>query len=459
MTPLSIRARLTLWYFTVLALTFILFSFVAFYAMRRSIYTTVDRELRHSADGIADTIQGFQPSEEGELRDKLEELGRERAAGDYLQVEIADGSWTYYSAAMRRLNLPFSKDEGAISSARPNGTHLRLISTPVDISGRRYRILVGTRMDDYDEALRRLASILSVCAPALLVLASLGGYWMSRRALAPVAAITGEAREISAGNLDRRLAIPRTHDELQRLSLTLNAMLERLEKAFLRITQFTADASHELRTPVTIMRSRAELALRKPRSDDEYRETLALILRELERTSGMLEDLMLMAREDSGAQNLAHAPLDLRDVSREAADEARPLADAKQIRFTESLPAAPMPVSGDAAALRRLLLILIDNAVKYTPESGGVSLSLIAENGRAIATVADTGVGIPPEDLPHIFERFYRADKARSRAAGGSGLGLSIARWIAEGHGGAIHARSVVGQGSQFQVEIPLQNS
>jgi heavy metal sensor kinase len=458
-TPLSIRARLTLWYFSVLALTFILFSLVAFYAMRRSIYTAVDRELHHSADGIADIIRGFQPGEEGELPDKLQELGRERAAGDYLQAESDNASWSYYSAAMEHLNVPFASGNGEIFSLRRGGIHLRLISAAVDASGRRYQILVGTRMDDYDEALRRLASILFVCVPALLVLASLVGYWMSRRALRPVAEITEEAREISAGNLDRRLAVPRTHDELQRLSVTLNAMLERLEKAFLRITQFTADASHELRTPVAVMRARAELALRRPRSDDEYREALALILRELERTSSMLEDLMLMARADSGAQKLSHAPLDLRDAAREAAEEAHPLADAKQIHFTESLPATSLPVSGDAAALRRLLLILIDNAVKYTPESGGISLSLAAKDGRAIATVADTGVGISPEDLPHIFERFYRADKVRSRTAGGSGLGLSIARWIAEGHGGAIYAESMVDQGSQFRVEIPLRNS
>jgi heavy metal sensor kinase len=458
-TPLSIRARLTLWYSAVLALTFILFSFIAWYAMRRSIYTAVDDELHESVESIRDAIQEFPPGEQAELRDKLEELGRERAAGDFMQAETGDGSWTYRSGAMARLNLPFGGDGNSVFDWRHDGVHLRLQGASVEASGRSYLILVGTRMTDYDAALKRLESILLVAVPVLLLFASLMGYWLSRRALAPVEEITVAAREIGASNLSRRLTVPRTGDELQNLSETLNNMLDRLEKAFQRITQFTADASHELRTPVSVMRARTELALRRPRSDEEYRETLALVLRELERTTELLENLLSLARADSGGVNIAHEPLDLRDVAREAAEEARPLAEAKQIHFAEDFPATALAVVGDAAALRRLLLILLDNAVKYTPAAGAVSFSLSSQDGNAIATVKDSGVGIGPDDLPHIFERFYRADKARSRAAGGAGLGLSIARWIAESHGGAIRVQSAFGQGSEFRVEIPLESA
>jgi signal transduction histidine kinase len=250
--------------------------------------------------------------------------------------------------------------------------------------------------------------------------------------------------------------VPHTGDELQRLSETLNGMLARLEQAFRRITQFTADASHELRTPVALMRTRAEVALRRRRSEGEYRETLRQILEDLQRTSSLIENLMLLARADSGTGALQRTPIDMVECLGEACREGRTLGETKQVSFLEELPESPVWVQGDSNSLRRLFLILLDNAVKYTPPQGRITVSLRLSNGCAVTEVRDTGIGIGADDLPHVFERFFRADQARSRATGGAGLGLSIGQWIAQAHWGTIRVLSEPGEGSVFQVQIPL---
>jgi signal transduction histidine kinase len=232
-------------------------------------------------------------------------------------------------------------------------------------------------------------------------------------------------------------------------------MMDRLEGAFKRITQFTADASHELRTPTALIRTAAELSLRRDRDSAHYREVLAQVLEEAERMGILIESLMTLARMDSGAESLNYSTVDIASVLREASSSSQPLADSKQIHFEREVPGEPILVNGDAHVLRRLFLILIDNAVKYTPSNGRVSITLMTRGNDVVVQVRDTGIGISQEDLPFIFERFYRADKARSRESG-AGLGLSIARWIAEAHRGSVRVESVVGQGSIFEVSIPV---
>jgi signal transduction histidine kinase len=274
--------------------------------------------------------------------------------------------------------------------------------------------------------------------------------------LSPVDQITQTARSISVQNLSSRLSVPQTGDELQRLSETLNNMLERLEAAFKKIIQFTADASHELRTPVAVMRTRTELSLRKPRSAEEYREALTQVHSELEKTSELVERLMLLARAHYGVEALQLVSEDLREIAREVCSQGKTLSEAKDIMFRQQVPEQPVWVKADPHALRRLFLILIDNAIKYTPEGGRVDVVVRQENGFAIGEVRDTGIGIAPEDLANVFERVYRADKARSRESGGVGLGLSIGRWIAEAHAGTIAVQSSLGGGSIFQLRLPL---
>jgi len=319
-----------------------------------------------------------------------------------------------------------------------------------------YDVQIAAPMDDFDDAVNRFRLVLLFSVPVLLLVASAGGYWLSRKAVAPVGEIARAAQSISEHELSKRLPILQTGDELQSLSETLNEMFSRLESAFKRVTQFTADASHELRTPIALMRTRTEVALRKPRSEGEYKETIVRIHQELERTSALIENLMTLARADSGTEALQITPTDLNEVFLEISEPARLLAEGKSIHYEQRLAETPLRVSGNAPSLRRLFLILIDNAVKYTSREGRISVVLDSSDGAAVTEIRDTGVGISPADLPHIFERFYRADESRSRESGGTGLGLSIAKWIAEAHHGSISVVSKVGEGSVFQVQIPL---
>lgn len=454
-TRLPLRIRITAWYFAVLAAGFCLFGVVAYYAMRGSILETVDENLQDQVQGVRELI-GREPRE-FHLARMLEHDEEIRAGSDLLQVADSAGNWIYRSRTMAHFGPAAAGEARAsITTQQPNGVPLRVLTLPVDSGGKTYVVQLAYPLDDFNEALNRFRRVLFLSSPLLLLLASAGGYWLSRRALRPVDEITREARSISAQNLASRLIVPRTGDELQRLTETLNGMLERLEQAFRRITQFTADASHELRTPVALMRTRAEIVLRRSRSEEEYRETLRQILEDLQRTSVLIENLMLLARADSGAQALERARLNMVESLQEACLEGRALAQSKQISLQAELPEAPVWVNGDASSLLRLFLILLDNAVKYTPPRGRITVSLNSNPGCAVAEVRDTGLGISAEDLPHIFERFFRADPARSRQTGGAGLGLAIGKWIAEAHGGTVNAQSKPGEGSVFQVRIPL---
>jgi signal transduction histidine kinase len=306
------------------------------------------------------------------------------------------------------------------------------------------------------EALARFRLLLILATPVLLLLATAGGYFLSTRALAPVDAISRAAQRINIENLTDRLEVPRTGDQLQRLSETLNATFSRLEGSIRRIKQFTADASHELRAPISLIRTTAEVVIQKGRSASEYREALEDILLESERTSQVVDSLMLLARADSGTETLDLVLTDARTVVKDAAEQGEKLARNRGQKFELIMCAAEVNIQADAEALRRVFLILIDNSVKYTSRGGTVTLRLDVRDRFAVASVSDTGIGIAQDDLPHIFDRFWRADKVRSRAAGGAGLGLSIARWIVDRHQGTLAVESRPGAGSVFRVSIPL---
>jgi heavy metal sensor kinase len=315
---------------------------------------------------------------------------------------------------------------------------------------------MGAPADDAVETLSLFRSYLLMFAPLLLLVAAGGGYWLSRRALSPVDALVRTARDIGGANLNSRLQKLETGDELQRLSDTLNEMLGRIETAFLRITEFTADASHELRTPVSLIRTEAELALRRSRGEAEYKEALRHILLESERTTALIEQLLSVARADSGRETLHMQPVDLRQTLRSVVDGWQQVATLRSLQFSASIATNDSVVMGDEAALRRVADILLDNALKYTPSPGSVKLTLEQKGESAIIAVQDSGLGIAEEDQPKIFERFYRVDKARSREQGGAGLGLAIAQWIVSQHHGSIVVESRPGQGATFRVELPM---
>src|SRR3984957_20374260 len=458
MITLPIRLRLTAWYFAVLAVVLSAFGVSAYVAMRHSIRKTVDEELQIRAEGVHQLIERtIQRGHPEDLPEGLREHTELRAGGALLQVSDEQGNWLYRSTVMSDYGVP---RPATVPRRAPEflgkDVPLRIWTKKVDVGGRSYLIQSAFEMDDFYEALDHFALLLYISIPTLLLLAAAAGYWISTRALAPVDQITQTARTISAQNLSSRLVVPQTGDELQRLSETVNGMLGRLESAFKKITQFTADASHELRTPVAVMRTRAELSLRKARSADEYRDVIAEVLTELEKTSALIEQLMFLARADSGAETLHFTATNVSEVLHEACHQGSALAEAKQIAFQEKISGDSMWIQGDASSLRRLFLILIDNAVKYTPASGQIEVSLQRNDGYLVAEVRDSGIGIAAADLPNVFERFYRADKARTRETGGVGLGLSIGRWIAEVHAGTIEVHSSPGHGSRFQIRLPI---
>ncbi|RLA97319.1 MAG: hypothetical protein DRG32_03790, partial [Deltaproteobacteria bacterium] len=296
-----------------------------------------------------------------------------------------------------------------------------------------------------------------VAVPSVLILAVVGGLFLANKALRPVDEITNTARKIgSSGDLSQRIRLKRkVDDEIGRLAATFNEMIAKVENSFQQIKRFTADASHELKTPLTILRGEIEVGLKRLRTPEEYQKILASNLEEVKHMSRMVEDLLTLARADMGALELRKEVVDLGGLVREVWEEVRLWAEDKgvELLFQEDGEARIM---GDRGRLRQLALNLIDNAIKYTPSGGRVELRVVRDGDEVTFSVADTGEGIPAEDLQRIFERFYRVDKARSRQRGGTGLGLSICKWIAEAHGGRISAESELGRGSKFHVFLPL---
>jgi heavy metal sensor kinase len=462
MNPRAIRFQLTAWYSAILAAALIAFGALGFFALKRSLFHAVDESLKDRVTGVRRFMEEQTASlSVSEIRDEFREHSVLGPGGDLFQVCDVTGVWLYRSAPLENANvaiqLPGQVEEPGVFADRVvAGTLLRFYTKPVQLLGKRYAIQVASSVDELVEGMQNFHWALLLTTPAVLLGATAGGWWLSRRALAPVDAITAAARSIEGGSLHRRLPVSSTDDELQRLSSTLNQMLDRIEHAFERVRRFTADASHELRTPVALVRTTAELALRKPRSEREYRDAMLEILKETERTTELLEDLLNLARADAGKACLELSSVQASEVLREAGAVGERLAEYKGVAFEISRVAPGLLVRANREALRRLLLILVDNAVKFTPGGGKVELSAELLDGTLELAVRDTGCGIRSDDAPHIFERFYRADAARGRDSGGVGLGLALAEWIAAAHETAIEVETKEGAGSTFRFRLQV---
>jgi signal transduction histidine kinase len=458
----SIRTRLTAWYLAVLAAGLIILAASSWYGMRAIVIRDVDGELLDRIHNVEKLLA--QPDTSPDLSEPGAAL-RERfslaAAADLVQVSDDQGGWLYRSPALEHNGVglrPLTQlgPEPVFELLDVAGETTRFATIKLSVRGHLWIVQVGESIQELTVALDQFGRLLRWLIPGLLAFAGAGGYWISRRALQPVDRITAAAESISIDNLGGQLSVPRSGDELQRLSETLNRMLARLNESVQRISQFTADASHELRAPLSIIRATAELAVQGQRSSTESREDMMIILAEAERVTRLIDSLLLLARADAGEDGLQRELTDLPTVLRQAVEQCRAQADKKKLNLRTSGGEEPVAVMADADAMRRLFVIVIDNAVKYTPDGGQIDVRLAAGAEEAIVSVTDTGIGIADKDLPHIFDRFWRADKVRSRGMGGAGLGLSIARWISDRHGWSIHARPMPGAGTEFTVTIPL---
>jgi heavy metal sensor kinase len=466
MNTRSLRFRLVAWYAAILTGCFVLIGAATYVVLRNSLVGALKRDQWRRAGQIGQFL-GEEIPLQGEA--KLGEQIDDRYAPDFndrfVRVTRSDGKRLYVSGPPKDRNfdpaaVPPIPDASAGATVRqvplPNGRELlvtaRLIQMP---GGVRYLVEAGAPMDDVQAHLRRWLKFLVVVLPVAAGMALGGGSFLVKRALSPVDKIAASAQRISSHNLSERLPIARTGDELERLSIALNHMVQRLDDAFQYSRRFVADASHELRTPLTVLRGELESVIEEPTLERKWRERLGSALEEVERLAGIVEGLFAISRLDAGEAAAEWVKLDLARLAAATADQMSLLAEDKNIQVTCVAP-APVWVEGDQARLKQVVVNLLDNAIKYTLQGGAVALTVSARDSRALLEVADNGIGIPEEALPRVFDRFFRVDKARSRELGGAGLGLSIVKSICSAHHGQVEASSLPGQGSRFRVELPL---
>jgi signal transduction histidine kinase len=426
---------LTIWYAVVLTAGLGLFGSLLWVSLRHQLLSDLDRDL----DGRANRFEAYYRAESVKAKHitvELEEFSQGLPPGAFVDLRGPQ-------------DIAFRFPQGP--PAPPVG--FRIHRREFTFKGERFELEVGAPLGDVRHALDLLRLLLCGLIPVVIAIACLGGAWLSGRALKPVQAVTDAALTISIENLSERLPVPATGDEIAKLAAVLNSMLGRLEAAVTTLSQFVADASHELRTPLAVIRTTAELALRRDRPPESYRAALQEVAGESERMTQLIEDLLSLARSDAGAVDMPRSAIDLREVLADVSVEMSGLAEALQVRVKPVFGEQAAIISGNRPALHRLFMVLLDNALKYSRPGGEVILAMTRRNGGILVSVEDFGEGIGENDLPHIFKRFYQADRARN--AGGHGLGLSLAQNIARAHGVEIDVRSTLGKGTKFLVVFP----
>lgn len=475
----SIRIRLALWFTGILALVLIAFAIAAYLFLGYSASRQTDRTLRELSHSFTDMIESERDEKNGRrseaeatskaVLESIEDLrfrNYQVFVFDSNNAPIAVESGTNSRTVLTvdqlsgiTSDLAGRITESAYYDLQANGGHFRILATRYPIKGQTFSVVVTHSLDEELELQGRFLSTLAISVPIALLLACFGGYFLARKALSPVVAMSDSASQISSANLNERLPIRNEKDELGSLATVFNSMLDRLERSFEQQRRFMADASHELRTPLAIVRGESEVALLKnDRTIGDYKESLEIVHDESKRLTKIVEDLFTLARADAGQFQTNFAPVYLDEIAGDAVRSVRVLADKKDIDVTFSAD-SEMPFKGDETLIHRLFLNLLDNAIKYSENGGRVSVNGTAQNGSYSIEVSDKGIGIPPEDSERIFDRFYRLDKARSRSeqtsTSGAGLGLSIAQWIAEIHGGQVRIKSSGREGSVFVIELP----
>jgi signal transduction histidine kinase len=462
---LPIRIRLSVSYFLIFAFAGTLLVCASWYMGRRSLYFELDHEMDEHIDDVRDFIGAHHlGSEDAQARAAIAVEFQLKDDGKWLQVADGNGNWIYRPWRMRIAphNLPAAATipaGGSFTEFAAGSKTVRALRRTFTADGRVWVVESGVTLTKTNLVLARFRNGLLLIAPVVLLMAGIAGHLISRRALDPVAAIAQEAQRIHEGNLQGRLPRLDTRDELAHLSATLNDMLERIESGVRSVRDFTAHASHELRTPVALIRSEAELALRFDRSPREYREAICVIGAEAQQMSSLLDSLLFLARIDAGTEQARLEEVDAQLLCARACCKWRPAFRDAGVHLTADLPSGPLMVLADSLYLPRLLNVILENAGKYTPCGGSVRLALATRGGHARFEVRDTGVGIPPEDKSRIFDRFFRAGNARGANVPGSGLGLALASWIVARHGTVIEVQSEPGIGSCFNWVLPLAST
>ncbi len=462
--PTTLRGRLTLWYTGILTAMLALLALTSVILLDRGLRNNVDDSLNAVARVIAHSVQSPSPFAP-DIEDSLQSMLGPELAQRFFQLLDPAGRPDPRLALPRRSRLPLS--ETALRNAERGQATLetvqihpgskktyRLLTMPVMRNGATGNIVqVAMSLDNVEAARSNLLFILLTLAPAALAISGLGGWFLARRALAPVDAMVEAARRIEAEDLAKRIPAPSSEEELARLANVLNDMLARLDQSFRAVRQFSADAAHELRTPLTILKGEMEVALQSLQAPTEIRGTLMSCLEEVDRLNSLVEDLLLMARMESNALSAPPAPVNLAEVLQDVAPALSELA-AKAENSCTVAAARPLWVEGYDSLLFRLVFNLAENAIKYTPSGGQIEVTLEQQNGSAVMQVKDNGPGIGPEAQQHIFDRFYRGDPARE--GNGTGLGLALVRSIVQLHKGEIRVSSTLGAGSCFSVTLPL---
>jgi heavy metal sensor kinase len=466
MNTRSIRFRLTAWYAGLLALLLVLFGGSTWFGLAHYLHRSLTDSLARQAQQIGESfLLDVQTSGERYVVDEINEHYSPEQNDHFVRVTRADGSILYVSGIPINKGFdPAQVSAAPLASSRtgtrgehlPGGGELLIYSLPFTArDGSRFLIESGAPYDAIENVLRGLLLTLMIALPVVIAVAVAGGYWIMRRALRPLDEITSGAERITSRNLSERLPAAQTGDEIERLSLALNRMIARLDESFQYIRRFTADASHELRTPLTVLRGELESIAERLHLDGEVRDTVGSSLEETERLSRIVESLLAISRLDAGEAQMERIRFDLAQLISPTVEQMRLLAEDRSISLGCETTGEVM-IEGDRARIKQVIVNLVDNAIKYTPEGGVVKVIVEIENRHAVLRVEDNGAGIPADALPHLFERFYRVDKARSRQMGGVGLGLAIVKSIVTAHGGQVMVDSAEGKGSRFRVDLPM---
>ena len=482
---LGIHVQLTIWFMAIFLLLIILFGAIFYFHLRSGLAANLDSQLQLRAQFVSGAI--IQQNGTLALHDKTGELSplidtddpaRRGASHNrrnlemtpldpdldlLIQISNAAGQTQYSTPAFLLLSPPRDAITQALHGktwlatiTTSNGQHIRLYSQPLSFHQSVIGVvLVGAALSPLEHTQNQVIVELLLLAPIVLLLGSVGSFWLAKRAFRPITRLTTIARTIQQGDLHSRVPVPHTNDEVHLLAITFNEMIDHLEKLLYHQRRFLSDASHELRTPVAALRSMTEVALTQPRSVEDYTLLLQDMNGHMERLGHLITSLLTLARADEGNIPFEREAVRLDVLAEAVATTIEPLAAERSIVFDRHIQ-ANVTVMGDEARLMQVAMNLLDNALMYTSKDGNVTLYLEKTSTHALLRVQDSGIGIPAEHLPHIFERFYRVDSARSRSAGGAGLGLAITKWIVTMHDGTITAESQSGKGSQFSVTLPL---